>query len=123
MRLNIPLLPFQADIQWRTMPPLRIRIWHWMLAIIIVGALFSVISYIGRLGEVNRFHADKMLADIPNSAWHMAEVNKSAAAIQEAGAWLSSTVLLILTTILIWLVGRLLNRMHRTAERPSPPSP
>ena len=117
MRFNIPLLPFQVKIQWRTLPRFRIVIWHWMLAVGIIGVHLSVLRYMDRLGVLNRYHGNRVSLDPAHTAWDIAETNRYFAAIQQADVWLGRGDLLILTLAGIFLLGRALNRFRRNADQ------
>ena len=125
MRFNIPLLPLQAEIRWRTLPPLRIRIWHWMSVVGVVGLFFSGLSYLARLADRNKYHAEQVFLDPANRALHIAESNRFSTAVQSLDAMLALIVLLILILVLTGFLGRWLNRIHRPSEpillRTTPP--
>lgn len=117
MRFNIPLLPVQVSIGWRTLPPFRFTIRGTMLTVGIMAVFFASMNSMRRLGRLNRYHADQIQVDELRKQWHIDMSNKYAVAIQQVDAWVALFALAILTLLALGIVGQVLNRVRRNAER------
>ena len=120
MRFNIPLLPLQIDIQWRPLPRFQFSLRGIMLAVVPAALFFSLVSYVHRLVQLNYYHAVQASVAATNKAWHMAEHQRLHAMVIANDTRAGQLGLAFLALLMVAIVGRVLNRLHRVdqPERP-----
>jgi hypothetical protein len=120
MRFNIPLLPIQIEIQWRPLPRFQFSLRGIMLAVIPAALFFSLVGYVHRLAQLNNYHAVQASVAATNRAWHMAAHQRLHALVITNDTRAELLGLAFLTLLVVTIVGRVLNRLHRAEQLERP---
>ena len=112
MRVNIPLLPVQIDVQWRPLPRFQFSLRGIMLAVIATALFFSLVAHVDRLTQVHNYHAVQVSVATTNRAWHKAEYERYRAALIVSETGVAIVKFALLTLLVIAVAGRVLNRLN-----------
>src|SRR5258708_2241971 len=108
MRLNIPLLPLQIEIRWRSLPRVRFSIRGVMLIVAIAGIYLSLLKLLGRLAALNNYHADRIGPAGGENSWHWAMYNHYHDDIARILTIITIINWTILTLLALFVIGRFL---------------